>query len=32
MEICVTRFNNQTYLENKKFRENNKIICIYSIF
>ena len=21
MEICVTRFNNQTYLENKKFRE-----------
>ncbi len=30
MEICVTRFNNETYLENKKFRENNNIICIYS--
>jgi hypothetical protein len=30
MEICVTRFNNQTYSENKKFRENNNIICIYS--
>ena len=30
MEICVTRFNNETYSENKKFRENNNIICIYS--
>ena len=30
MEICVTRFNNETYYENKKFRENNNIICIYS--
>tara|TARA_Y100000816_G_scaffold80916_1_gene55319 strand:+ start:5940 stop:6404 length:465 start_codon:yes stop_codon:yes gene_type:complete len=29
MEICVTRFNNETYSENKKFRENNNIICIY---
>tara|TARA_B100000085_G_C18292691_1_gene410872 strand:- start:184 stop:648 length:465 start_codon:yes stop_codon:yes gene_type:complete len=30
MEICVTRFNNKTYLENKNFRENNNINCIYS--
>ena len=30
MEICVTRFNNETYYENKKFRENNNIICVYS--
>tara|TARA_B100001175_G_scaffold313953_1_gene322419 strand:- start:1083 stop:1547 length:465 start_codon:yes stop_codon:yes gene_type:complete len=30
MKLCVTRFNNETYLENKKFRENNNIICIYS--
>tara|TARA_B110000977_G_scaffold200686_1_gene292126 strand:- start:355 stop:819 length:465 start_codon:yes stop_codon:yes gene_type:complete len=30
MEICVTRFNNQTYLENKNFREKNNINCVYS--
>jgi hypothetical protein len=30
MEICVTRFNNETYLENKKFREKNNIDCVYS--
>ena len=30
MEILVTRFNNETYMENKKFRENNNIVCIYS--
>lgn len=30
MELCVTRFNNETYLENKKFRENNNINCVYS--
>jgi hypothetical protein len=29
MELCVTRFNNDTYLENKNFREKHKITCIY---
>ena len=30
MELCVTRFNDKTYLENKNFREKHNIICIYS--
>ena len=30
MEICVTRFNNKTLKENKEFRLNNNIKCIYS--
>ena len=30
MQICVTRFNNNTFLENERFRANNNIKCIYS--
>tara|TARA_B100000780_G_scaffold103726_1_gene72569 strand:+ start:2795 stop:3259 length:465 start_codon:yes stop_codon:yes gene_type:complete len=30
MELCVTRFNNETYLENKNFREKHSINCLYS--
>tara|TARA_Y100000741_G_scaffold96167_1_gene71447 strand:+ start:242 stop:706 length:465 start_codon:yes stop_codon:yes gene_type:complete len=30
MEICVTRFNNETYAENKNFRDRYNITCIYS--
>jgi predicted small metal-binding protein len=30
MEVCVSRFNNQTYNENKNYRERYGIPCIYS--
>lgn len=30
MQICVTRFNNYTFNENKNFREKYNIKCIYS--
>lgn len=31
MEVCVTRFNNETFNENKNFRERYNINCLYSI-
>ena len=29
MEICVTRFSSKTFEENKKFRSEKNIECIY---
>ena len=31
LNITVTRFNKNTFEENKNFRINNNINCIYSI-
>jgi hypothetical protein len=30
MEVCVSRFNNLTFNENKNFRERHDISCLYS--
>ena len=30
MQICVTRFNNHTFNENKNFREKYNLKCVYS--